>query len=130
MARDGPRFDHGVALPLTPLLLIIEFQGIERPHQRTTVTVRAKPHIDAENKTLLCHPIEQSNSYLPKPGEVCLVIQALPPTTSRTRLRVGENQIDVRGKIQLLAAELAHGQYDQRLNLIRLTAIRVTIFWQ
>ena len=116
VARHRPRLDHGVALPLAGLALVIRLHRIETHHQRPGIAERAEARIHPEDKAVLGHGI-QHRDQLARQFGVELGVGGLLAVVEFTVVAVGEDQVDVRGKIQLPGAQLAHAQHHQVLRL-------------
>ncbi|MPN38228.1 hypothetical protein SDC9_185752 [bioreactor metagenome] len=89
------RLDHGVALPVAALVLVILFQRIEAEHQRARRTVRPQAHVDTEDKTVDGHRVEGLDQFLPQANEELLVIQGALHPHRLAAFGVGEDQVDV-----------------------------------
>ena len=123
IAHD-PRLDHRVALPVAPLLLVIIFQRRKTQHQRAAVAKRTQPHVHPIDKTILGRLIQNLDQPLSHACKKLRVIEFAASPLGRAVLRPGKDQIDVRRKIQLTAAQFAHAQNQQRLWDTVLTARR------
>ena len=51
-AGDGPGLDHGIALPVPAVLLVVHLQGIEIDHQGTTAAKGPQAHVHPEHETV------------------------------------------------------------------------------
>ena len=51
-ARDGPRLDPGVALPIAPMLQQIIFERGESTSEWTGIAEGSQPHVDAEDESI------------------------------------------------------------------------------
>ena len=109
-AAHQSRFDHRVAFPVAPLLLIIVFQRREAHHQRAAVAKRPQAHVHAIDETINSGLIQSFNQPLAEAGEELRVIQLTAPTFGLTILGISKNQVDIRGEVQLAAAQLAHAK--------------------
>ncbi len=117
------RLDHGVALPLAALRLVILFQRVVAAHQRAGAAVGAQAHIHTEHETVGVAFGQRLDQRLPEPGEILLGAER-PAPACRTRLRVGKNQIDIGGEIQFTGTQFAHRQHHQRCRLTAIPAQR------
>ena len=111
------RLDQGVALPVPPLVLVVLFQGGEIVHQGTALAVGPQAHVHAEYKAFRGHLVQGLDHRPAHPGEELLVAQGFALAIGLTRLRKGEDQVYVRGHVELPRPQLAHGQHDQFLAL-------------
>ncbi len=110
-----PRLDHGVALPVAALVLVVLFQRIETEHQRAGRAIWPQAHVDTEHKTVDGHRVEGLDQFLTKPNEKLLVIQRALHAHCLAAFWVGEDQVDIRRQVQLHRAELAHAEDDHVL---------------
>src|SRR5579872_5586055 len=114
--RHGARLDPGVALPVTAVALQILLERVEARDERTACAERPQPHIDAEYEALVGARLEHPDQALAEAGEEFFVGDG-PRSVGLTMLRKEKDQIDVGGEVELPAAELAHRDDDERLNL-------------
>ena len=106
------------------MLWQIIFQRGETDDRRPAVAERPEPRINPENETLRRHLFQQGHDLSGNAGEI--FVRAQRAGAVRFSLfRIQKNQVDVGGKIQFAAAELAHRQYYQR-NLRTITISRRT----
>ena len=113
VARDGPRLDPGVALPVPALLLVVLLHGVEAQDHGAVVAERPQAQVDAEDLPLRVRPAEDLDEAAAEAREELLVRQ-LPPAPGRLAGgRVGEDQVDVRGKVELARAELPERQHHE-----------------
>src|SRR5690606_10959987 len=122
IAGYHPRLDHGVALPVTTLALVVLLQRIEAEHQGATVAVGTQAHVDPEHEAIHGDLVQQPDQLLPDPGEELLIRQTAPPTLRLALGRKREDQFDSRGQVQLLRTQLALSQYYHVLLLSLLAA--------
>ena len=115
-ARHRARLDPGVALPVAPLPLEVILEGRGARHQRSAGAERPQAHVDAESAALHGRRVQIADQQLSEPQEELLVRQR-PLTRGLAVRREQEDQVDVRGEIELLPAELAHGDDDEPLCL-------------
>ena len=127
VAHD-PRFNHRIALPVAPLLLVVILQRGKAQHQRSAVAKRAQAHVHAVNKTVLRRLIQRLNQTLTEAGKELGVVQLATAAARGAVLGPGKNQVDVGGEVQLAAAQLAHPQNQQRLRNPFLAARRAPLF--
>ena len=116
VAGYHPGLDQGVALPLAAMGLVVIFQGAERGDQRAGIAERTQPHVDPVDEPLRGDFGQQLDQPLPEAAEEVLVVQAAL-TVGLSFGRIGEDQVDVGGEVQLAAAQLAHAQHHQPLGL-------------
>ena len=123
-SAHNARFDHRITLPVAPLFLVIIFQRGKTQHQRATVAKRAQTHIHPVHKAVHRRLVQHFDQTLPHAGKELRVIQLAPTAPGGTVLRPGEDQIDIRGEIQLAAAQFSHPQNQQRLRYAIMVAGR------
>ena len=78
LARDGPRLDHGVALPLARLTVVVVLHDPEADGQRARFAEGAQTHVHAEDETLFGLPAQQIDELAPK-------VNVEEPALTRTR---------------------------------------------
>ena len=116
VAGDHPRLDHRVALPVPAVILVVVLEGGERHGERPGIAERPQPQIDPVHETLGGRLGQQLAQPLAEPAEKFLVADR-PRAIGLALAGIGENQVDVRGKIEFPPAELAHAQHHQPLRL-------------
>ena len=95
------------------MLWQIIFQRRETDDRRPAVAERPEPRVDPENEALRRRLFQKGHDLSGNAGEI--LVRAQRAGTVRFSLfRIQKNQVDVGGKIQFTAAELAHRQYYQR----------------
>ena len=92
---NGTCLDHGVALPLSTMQLVVISQRIKICHQRTTVAIGAQAHIDTKHKTMLGLLIEQTYQLLPQ-LQIKLLRRLAALFPYCLTVRVGKDQVDIR----------------------------------
>ena len=117
LGAQHPRLDHGVALPVAAVVLVIVLHGGKGDGERARIAEGAQPHIDPKYLTILGGLVEGIDQPLPQLDEEGLVGEFAPSADCVAVLGEGEDKIDIRGKIQLTAAELAHAEDQQRLRV-------------
>ena len=127
VACHGPRLDHGIALPIPPLVLIIALKRSETVHQGAAFTVRTQTHIHPKHKTLGSNLIEGTDHSTPYLGKEFLIADRVFFTVGLTGLWVNKYQINIGGDIKLLCPELAHGQHNQLLGLTTVSSYGHTV---
>src|SRR5690606_36988952 len=115
VAADHPRLDHGVALPVAPLVLVILFQRAEAHHQRAGGTVRPQAHVHTEDEAIYGWRIQRLDKTLPKADKKLLVIQRAARSGGFATFRVAEDKVDVRRQVEFVGAQLAHAEYNHLL---------------
>ncbi len=110
-----PRLDHGVALPVAPLTLVVLFQRVKAEHQRTAVTIGAQAHVDTEHKAIDRGRIQRLDQLLPQANEKLLIRQAAATAAGLACLGIGKDQVNIGRQIQLDRAQFAHTQYHHVL---------------
>ena len=121
LAGHHPRLDHGVTLPVAPLILVILFHRIEVHHQRATLAIGTQAHVGAEYKAVDGVFIQRRDQLLTQLDEVFLIADDLG-ATGVTAFRVGENQVDVRTQVEFVSPEFAHAEHQQVLLLLAVFA--------
>ena len=109
-----PRLDHGIALPLPGMTLVIGLHGIEIHRHGPGITERSQTRIHAEDKTIHRLGIQRLDQLLAEPHEKLLIGEITWPFDFPLA-GIGKNQIDIRRKIELPGPELPHPQNDQIL---------------
>ena len=107
-----PRLDPGVALPLAAVRHEITLQGVEADGQGPCVAVRPKAHVHAEHKPVAGLFVEQRNDPAAEANEILVGGERSRPV-GLPLVGIDEYEVDVRGNIQLPAAELAHADDDK-----------------
>src|SRR3990167_6495914 len=121
--------DPCVTFPFASLRLVIVFQSGETDDQRAGNAIGPQPHIDAEYKTTHCLFPNGANRPLAQPGEIFVVGDKFW-AGGRAIFRIGKNQIDIGGYVELAPAQLAHADHDQFLRHAAFTdgiAIKLTL---
>ncbi len=124
IACHYPGLDHGVAFPVAALVLVILLQRVEAEHQRTGRPVRAQAHVDAKHEAIDRDRVQGLDQALPQAGEELLVIQRAFHAFGFAAFGECEDQVDVRGKVQLPRTQLAHAQHHHVLWLAAAVADR------
>ena len=75
IARHHPGLDHGVPLPIPPLVLIVGFQSSKTQRQRATLAIRPETHVHPEHKTICRNLVQSLDQPLAKANEELLIIQ-------------------------------------------------------
>ncbi len=91
-----PRLDHGVALPVPPLILVVVFDGGKAASQRASRAEGTQTHVDAEHKTVDGQVVQRLDQFLPQPDEEVLVVQILALAIGFAVGGEGKDQVDVR----------------------------------
>ena len=111
----NPRFYHGIALPVPPLILVIGLQRSETQHQCPTLTIGAKAHIHAENEAVGGDLVQRLDQSLTQADKKLLVINGSAPATSFALPREREDEINIRRDVKLVPSQLPHTQNNQGL---------------
>ena len=117
VAGHHPRLDHGVALPVPTLVLVVLLQRVEAQHQGAGRTVGAQAHVDAEDKTIDGHRVQGLDQFLTQANKELLIIQGALHAHRFTTFGISEDQVDIRRQVQLHCTELAHAEDDHVLRL-------------
>src|SRR5262249_3930453 len=113
-AAERPRLDPGVALPLAAVRHEVLLERIEAHRQWPVVAPWAQPHVDAEGAPVGRRLVERADELAPEALEE--FVMAEPARALRLAVaRVGEDQVDVGGNVELAPAELAHADDDKAL---------------
>ncbi len=116
IAPHHARFDQGVTFPLAPLFLVIILDGVKTHHQRPGIAVRPQAGVHAENETVGRGRADELNQVARHFHEKFLRGDRTFHATGRlTAVAVCENQIHVRGKIQLAGTQFPQAENDQLL---------------
>ncbi len=111
-----PRLDHGVALPLPRLVLIVVLHGGKAHGQGTGVAKGSQTGIHAEDEAIDGGRVQGPHQTLPQPDKELLVSQR-SGAIDLPRLRIGQDEVDVRGHIEFPRPQLAHADDQQPLRL-------------
>ena len=115
VAGNHPRLDHGIALPIAPLVLIVSLQSRETECQGSTLAVGAQAHVGPENKSISRNLVQRLDQALPKADKKLLIIQGPATAPGLTFGGEAKDQVNVRGHIQLPATKLTHAQHHHFL---------------
>ncbi len=111
-AEHGPRLHVGVALPVAPVLLQVVLEGVEAHDLRPGVPEGPQPQVHAVHESLGRDRAEELRNAPAEPREILLVLER-SAAVGLAVLREQEHEVDVRGEVELAAAELAHAQHHQ-----------------
>jgi hypothetical protein len=133
-ARQRPPLDPRVSLPFAPLGNEILLERVEARGKRSRIAPRPQAHVDAEHLAVRGRLAERADQSTAEAGEKLVIGQGSAATflsamflTGATAvvtgagaagfpfLRIDEYEIDIRGHVQLAAAELAHPHHDEAL---------------
>ncbi len=106
-ADDGARLDPGIAFPVAAMLLQVILERGQTHDQRPAFAEGPQPHIDAKYKAFRIARVEQADEFPAEAIEVFLIVDHPWPARLTGRGRQ-KNQIDIRGKIELAAAQFPH----------------------
>ena len=126
IAGQRPRLQPRVALPGSPLSHQIFLQRRKRRRQRAAVAVRPQAHVDAKHKAFGGNVAECCDDTPPEAVEKFLVGQRFR-SGRRAVLGVGEHEVDIRGGVELGAAQFAHRDDDESLRLAAIRAERLAV---
>src|SRR5439155_5375270 len=111
--RDA-RLQQGLALPQLGAVAVIGAVGFERVGDGAHPSLRPQPQIHAEDVALLRHRLDDGDDVAADAREVLAAGDAALGAAGGVALgAVDEHQVDVRGVVELLAAELAHADHGQ-----------------
>ena len=108
LISQHPALDHGIAFPGSAMSEIIVFQGCKGAYQGAAVPERPETHVNPVDKAVPGLLLQNLNKLLSQTGEKHLVVHRLPAPHGFASFRVAENQINVRRKVELVPAQLAH----------------------
>ncbi|MNX37744.1 hypothetical protein D3C86_680620 [compost metagenome] len=117
LGPQHPRLDHGVALPVAAMVLVVILHGGEGDGERPRLAEGAQPHVDSKHLTILGGLVQGVDQALAQLDEELLVGEFAPPADRVAVLREGEDEVDVRGEVQLAAPQLAHAEDEQGLRV-------------
>ncbi len=98
------------------MLLQVGLERAKTGDQRTRLPEGPEAHVHAKHETFRRLCIEEPDQRLPEPREVVLV-RDLAPAVGLAGFRIEKDEVDVRGEIELAAAELSHADHDELLGL-------------
>src|SRR5690606_29075182 len=90
---------------------------IKAEHQRTSRAIGPQAHVGTKDEAVHGNRIEGADQALPQAHEEFLIIQRALDALGLPTLRKAEDQVDIRGEIQLMSAELAHAEDHHLLRL-------------
>ena len=109
VARAEARLDQGLALPELGALGQVGLVAVERQDDPAHPALGTEPEIHAEGVPFLGHRLEGGHDVPRHGGEVVAVREAaLRSARGLPVLSIDEDEVDVGGIVQLIAAELAH----------------------
>ena len=109
--RDGPRLDHGGALPILPQTRVIAFRRRRRNGERRRRRIGAQPEIGAEHVTVGGALLKQPPQAPGEPDEDLLRRSA--PRQPRRVGVVEDDQVDIARIVELPAAQFSHCEHDE-----------------
>ncbi|MND62336.1 hypothetical protein D3C80_536180 [compost metagenome] len=117
LGPQHPRLDHGVALPVAAMVLVVVLHGGKGDGERPRLAEGAQPHVDSEHLTILGGLVQGVDQALAQLDEELLVGEFAPPADRVAVVGEGEDEVDVRGEVQLAAPQLAHAEDEQGLRV-------------
>ncbi|MNC21090.1 hypothetical protein D3C75_690590 [compost metagenome] len=123
LGPQHPRLDHGVALPVAAMVLVVILHGGEGDGERPRLAEGTQPHVDPKHLTILGGLVQGVDQALAQLDEELLVGEFAPPADRVAVVGEGEDEVDVRGEIQLAATQLAHAEDEQGLG------VAVAVHW-
>src|SRR5690606_26551290 len=93
--RQSARLDHGVALPLAPLGLVVVFHGIKIQSESAALPVGTQTHVHAKHKAADGGGIKAANQPLTEFDKKILVAERATRMICVTGFGKGKNQIDI-----------------------------------
>src|SRR5690606_36048308 len=113
-ARDEPRLDVGIALPVAAVAHEIRLERRHADGERAALAEGPQARVDAIDEAVARDLVEQLDQELRQLDEVGLGVRVLVLARVFTGFRKQEHEVDVRREIELAAAELAHAEHEQR----------------
>ena len=110
---DHQCLDPGKAFPFTALVVEIVLEHRQVDHQRAGVAVGAQSGIDPKDKAVFGDVRQRPAELAGCPMKEFAAAQAT--VLGLTAIAVRKDQVDVRGHIQFVAADLAHADHQQVL---------------
>ena len=110
---DHQCLDPGKAFPFTALVVEIVLEHRQVDHQRSGVAVGAQSGIDPKDKAVFGDVRQRPAELAGCPMKEFAAAQAT--VLGLTAIAVRKDQVDVRGHIQFVAADLAHADHQQVL---------------
>ena len=114
VAGHRPRLLPGVALPVAAFALEVLLHRRERQRHPPGIAERAQAQVDSVAEAVRGHLVQQLRQLLAEPREVVGGGQRAHAVGFAFVL-VGVDKVDIGGKIQLAAAELAEAEHHQSL---------------
>ena len=111
VAGNGPGLDPGIAFPVAAFALVILLHRREAQGQPARGAEGSQAQVDAMAEAVGGHFAEQLRQALADAGEVALGVQRAR-TVAVAVLGEGIDQVDVRGKVQFTATQLAQAEND------------------
>ena len=96
LGAQHPRLDHGVALPVAAMVLVVVLHGGEGDGERPRVAEGAQSHVDPEHLAVDRALVQGVDETLAELDEELLVGELAPPADGVAVLREGEDEVDVR----------------------------------
>ena len=115
VTSHNPRFYHGIALPVPPLVLVIGLQRGKTQRQCPTLTIRAQAHIHAEHEAVGGDLVQSLNQPLAQADKKLLVVDGTAPATGFSLPREREDEINIRRDVKLVPSQFPHTQNNQGL---------------
>jgi hypothetical protein len=124
------RLDHRVALPRPALCFVVGLHCVEAAGERAAVAPGAQAHVNTEHEAVSGVGVQHLDQAAAEAREEFVIRQfAFCRTRAALHLaffRIGEDEVDVRGEVQLASAEFAHAEHNEFLRLAGLLANRHT----
>ncbi len=114
VAAHHPRLDHGVALPLPGLGLVVVLHGAEAHGQWSRVAEGAQARVDAKNEAVRGVGVQGLYQASGQADEELLIGQGTR-AIGLAAGRISKDEVDVRGKVELARPQLAHPQHHETL---------------
>ena len=115
LAGEYPRLDHGIALPLPGLGLVVVLHGPDAHGQGARVAEGPQSGVHAKDEAVGGLGVEGLDQALGQAHEELLVLQWAGAADHLTLGREGEDEVDVGRQVQLPRPELAHPDDQQAL---------------
>ena len=115
VACHRARLDPGVAFPVAPLFLVVALQGVKAHDQGAVVAEGAQAQVHPEDEPVGRRVADDLDQLAGQAGEEIVVRHRPVGPAGFAGAGIGEDQIDVRGEVELAGPELAQPQDHERL---------------
>ena len=112
--RDRACLDVCVTLPVAAVAWQVILEGGKTGNQRAAVPEGAQSQVDAQHEAVGRRRLQQPYEALAEPREE-LLVRNRARAVCLAMLGKQQNEVDVRGEVELAASEFAHCNHDERL---------------